>query len=491
MVSTKRKPRLKKGTPYIVDFFGYDETGVARGKGPCGYEIRARGVCKGERALVKLDHISPHRPLAWGRIEHIESSISSERVRPPCRRTTLCGGCPWMHLSYDAQLGEKRQRLKKVLASMDQAAIKRGLYIEVESSNPTFHYRNRGKYVLAHKRNQVLMGGYMPRSHRVVSTLGCPVVEKPIDSVARIVAKHLVPLGKSIIYDEKTRDGLLRYLGVRANYRGETLVTLVAANKDDKRLQRLGADLLKRCPELIGVTLDINDTRGNVLFSGRSVRLKGQEMLRERFGPSDIFLKGESFAQTNRHMAEALYDFASREIVRRTGNHNHSTASQSKGTKISESKKPSKHVVWDFFCGAGAFSFHLAHLGFKVLGIELDGSSVELARDSASAQAWNEQPIFFKGDANTSVSKAKDYMPYPDMVVLNPPRAGCRSGLLEDLAGHSIPGILYISCNPETLTRDIKYLVDHGYMLTTLRGFDMLPHTSHIESVAVMEKRKH
>jgi len=396
-----------------------------------------------------------------------------------------------MHLSYDAQLEEKRQRLKQVQASIDQSAIKKGLYIEVESSNPTFHYRNRGKYVLAHKRNQVLMGGYMPRSHRVVSTLGCPVLEKPIDSVARIVAKHLAPLGKSIIYDEKKRAGLLRYLGVRANYRGETLVTLVAARKDDKQLQPLGADLLKRCPELVGVTLDINDTHGNVLFSGRSVRLKGQEMLRERFGPSDILLKGESFAQTNRHMAEALYDFSSREIVRRTGNHNHSALSQSKEKQIPEQQGSTKPVVWDFFCGAGAFSFHLAHLGFRVLGIELDKSAVKLARDSASAQAWTEQPIFLDGDANISFSKAKELMPCPEMVVLNPPRGGCRSELLEDLASHNVPDVLYISCNPETLTRDIQCLANHGYMLTTLRGFDMLPHTSHLESVAVMEKRKH
>lgn len=490
---------MKAGNTYGVDFFGYDNEGLARGKGPCGYEVRVRGACRNERALVKLDHVSPHGPIAWGRIQEMQTS-SPDRVRPLCRRSYRCGGCPWMHLSYESQIKEKTIRLKSIPSAMDASSIQPGISIEMEHSQPTLHYRNRAKYVLAHKRNHVIVGGYIPRSHRVISTLGCPVVETPVDSAARIAARHVSMMEKSVIYDEKKREGLLRYIGIRANYKGQVLLTLVASTKDDPRLEPLARDLFKRCPDLVGVTLDINDTPGNVIFSGAGLTLAGKNSLVERFGPAGVNLKGESFAQVNRHTAEALYEFAAREIERRTRKRrsgmNPLSSETSLSSAVSTARRTSENngrdpVLWDLFCGPGPFTFQMERRGFHVLGVELDASSVESARESASSGNGDlrRPPVFLETDANTCVSEANGAMPDPDVVAVNPPRAGCSTELLDDLAAlQPSPLILYVSCNPESLARDMARLASHGYILTTLKGFDMLPHTPHIEVVAVLEK---
>ena len=468
-----------------MSFFAYDDEGLARGKGPCGYEIRVRGACVNEQAIVKLDHVSRHGPVAWGRIQEMLIS-SPDRVKPLCRRSSRCGGCPWMHLKYESQIREKTGRLQSIFSAMDTSSVQPGIHIETAHSKSTRHYRNRGKYVLAHKRNQLIVGGYIPRSHRVISTLGCPVVETPVDSTARIAARHISTLDKSAIYDEKTRKGLLRYIGVRANYKGRVLLTLVASAGNDAMLNPLAEALIKRCPDLVGVTLDINDTPGNVIFSGRTLTLAGEDSIGERFGSARVNLKGENFAQVNRHTAEAMYEFAVREIQLRTRTRKSESAERK---DISNDK--SGPVLWDLFSGPGAFSIQMAQQGFQVLGVELDPSSVESARESAVFCGKNVlPPLFLQADANTCVSEALAAMPDPDAVVVNPPRAGCRPELLDDLAAlQSSPFILYVSCNPESLARDIVYLAGRGYVLTSLKGFDMLPHTPHMEVVALLQKQ--
>jgi 23S rRNA (uracil1939-C5)-methyltransferase len=470
----KVRRRLYPARTYKVEFTGYTDDGFASGKGPCGYEIRAMGAVRGETALVRLEHVSPHRPLGWGRIEKLLDT-AEERRKPACVRAATCGGCSWMHLSYETQLAEKSGRLREIAGRLRPmtAPHKESLRAscEVAASPRTLRYRNRGKYVLAKKRGKVVVGAYRPRTHRVISTLGCPVVETPVDITARVLAQLLTRTDLPI-YDEKTRHGVLRYAGVRANDRGEVLATLVTRTEGPESIRLFARDLRNQCPGLVGVTQDINPASGNVLFSGDARPLWGKPVLEEGFGPARVRLQGHSFLQVNRTQAARLYEHVA-ETVSPSG---------------SSAPGVTPPTVWELFCGTGAISLLLARRGVRVTGVELDPVSVQMATEAAQAAGLRELCRFTSSDAGEWLeARAASERP-PGAIVVNPPRSGCSPEVISAVAALRPCRLVYVSCNPDTLVRDLERLAPSGFELFDLRGFDMMPHTPHLETVAVMER---
>jgi 23S rRNA (uracil1939-C5)-methyltransferase len=483
------KRRLRAQRDYKVRFNKLTDDGFGAGNGPCGYEIRALGGIPGEQARVRLEHVSPHHPLAWGRILKITEK-SPHRVSAPCARALRCGGCPWMQLAYDAQVAEKRARLQRLLAELRDRLSNAShptigpavtaTPVTVEPSPQTLHYRNRGKYILARKGDGVVVGAYRPRTHRVISTLGCPVVEPAVDITAKVLAGLL---GRSAlpIYNERTQSGVLRYAGARANLDGEVLATLVVTERGDgKEIEALARALQSEWTGVVGITLHVNKSKGNVLFAGPSHTLWGRSTLTDRFGTTRVQLKGQSFLQINRGQATGLYAHVTKLAGKRftAGGANPAGAC---------GRSP---IIWDLFCGTGAIALALGRCGASVLGIEKDENSVALARAEATRAAIDDRCTFVAADAHTCLAhnQTPQNSPRPDVVVVNPPRAGCRSELLVDLAGAGVDRIVYISCNPTTLLRDLTLLGKRGYTLSHLRGFDMMPHTPHLETVAALDR---
>ncbi len=463
---------MKNGTEHLVDLTGYDHDGLAVGE-VHGVSVHVAGGVVGEQALVEIEHVSPHQPRAWARLLAVDEP-SPHRTREVDAPGHRCGGCSWSHLDAEAQREAKEARLKEVVDQRGAPAKGLGVPLVVPSPRPA-GYRNRGKYVLARKHGQVVLGGYRPRSHVVGSTLGCPVMAPAVDEAARALAASLGHRQWSI-FDERQGRGILRYAGIRTNQLAEVLVTLVVTRVADRPWKKLAQGLRRRIPGLKGLTLDVNPDPGNVLFSGQTERVWGSAELVDRYGDAVVRLTGEGFGQVNREVAALMYDHAAEAALQ---------------PLPGRTDVPNR--VWDLFSGAGALTQTLARRvaarkGGRVpdiLGVERDVAAVLLA-EGAAESAGIESCRYKVGDANKMLEGSEGVL--PEVVVLNPPRTGCRPGLLTALVEQRIPRVVYVSCSAETLTRDLAILQEGGLTLQSLQGFDMLPLTPHLELVAVLER---
>ncbi len=464
MSRTKTGRRRVRGGPTQGDGIelrldGYHDDGLATGRLE-DWEVRVRGGARGDLVRAVVEHRSPHGPVVWARIEEVLEP-GPGRVRSPCPLSPRCGGCPWIHLDYEEQLAAKKQRAEDV-----GRLLEFGSEVTLHRSPDVLHYRNRGKYVVARTKRGLILGAYEPRSHRVVETIGCLAVEPVVDSVARQVAAILTG-SRVTVYQPKTGMGMLRYVAIRANHRAQTLVTLVVSRDASPALLRV-TDRIAGIADVVGVTLDVNPDPGNVIFSGKTRLLEGTDRLEEQFGRVSVELAGHSFGQVNRAQATRMYERVVDLALRPIG---------AMGVER----------VADLFSGPGAMSLMLATSGVEVLGVEMDGAAVASAGRSAAAAGLSDACRFEVGDANEWFS-AESFSGFsPDVLLVNPPRSGLRPSLLGALARQKVPRIVYVSCNPAALVRDAGFLRDVGYYVRDLEGFDMMPHTPHLELVCVLQ----
>lgn len=462
---------IAKGKQFTVVFDRYDPDGLAVGTDPDGVDVHVAGAIRGEHGRVEIEHVSQHRRQAWGRLLSLEET-SPHRTRGSGTAEHRCGGCAWSHLDEVAQREGKEARLQSVVDACGLPADGLPSPLVVPSPRPAA-YRNRGKYVLARKRGEVILGGYRPRGHDIVSTLGCPVMAPEVDNTARALAT-LFAHRKWSIYDERQGRGLLRYAAIRANHRAEIQVTLVVSRLVERPWKELAHRLRGQAPGLVGLSLDVNPDPGNVIFSGQTERVMGTVELVDRYGDAVVRVPGHGFGQVNREVATLLYDHAAQAAL---------------APLAGQEGVPAR--VWDLFCGAGALTQTLARRaaesGHKVdvLGVERDEAVVRLAAGAAQSAGLT-GCRYQAGDANSLLSA--DGGDLPEVVVLNPPRTGCRPPLLDALVAQGIARVVYVSCSAETLVRDLKVLKAGGFHLQSLQGFDMLPMTPHLELVAVLER---
>jgi 23S rRNA (uracil1939-C5)-methyltransferase len=258
-------------------------------------------------------------------------------------------------------------------------------------------------------------------------------------------------------------------VGVRASATGETLITLVATAAEGP-WPVLAAALSARLPDLRGLTVDVNPGAGNAVFAGAERAVWGAPDLAETYGPVTVRLTGAGFGQVNRGQADALYADAARVAL----------------APLPGGALPAR--IWDLFSGAGALALTVAQAagpgGPTLLGIERDVAAVARARLAAAAQGLEGRCAFAAGDANAALA---DAVAAPDVVILNPPRTGCRAGLLAALVPARVRRVIYVSCAPATLARDLAALLAAGYRLAAVTPYDMLPQTPHLEVLAVLE----
>ncbi len=516
-----------------VTFTGYDADGRAVGPGPDGLEVRVPAGIRGETAEVKIVHLSPHQPVAWGRLRRLREA-SPHRLRAPGAAGHVCGGCPWSHLDAEEEARAKREVLEALAEAAPEARLGQP---RVLPSSRRQGYRSGAKYVVGHQGQRLVLGGYVPRSHHVVRTVGCPVTDPAVDAAAAVL-ERLLAQGPWPVYDERSGQGLLRYVGIRANHAGQLLLTLVTARRPDPArdgdLAPLVQELRAELPELVGVGLDVNDSGGNVIFSGQTTPLWGATELPERYGPARVWLSGHGFGQVNREQAARLYEKAAAAAL----------APLAPAQGAGAPAPPPRQIV-ELFCGAGALSQVIAHQrgadGPAVLGVERDPRAVALAergareagllglraraktsskdrgrrgarparseegeyidvfnRRTTPRAGMDRRPnpgvvfaralTFEAADARRWLSARPHTEPGPDVVVLDPPRSGCGAALREALAREAVRRIVYVSCSPRSLGRDLAALREAGYRVATLQGFDLMPLTPHLEVLAVLER---
>ena len=421
----------------------FDDDGLAAGDAD-GLRVAAPGGVPGDRLLVTVEHKSPHTPRAWGRIERVIEP-SPDRVPAACPNVGRCGGCLMQCAAYPVQLASKQARMQRTVGALC------GELRAIVPSPLTLHYRNKAKLVVA---PGVVLGSYAPRTHQVIDMAGCQVTERPIDPVARTLARLLGESGL-VPYDERAQTGELRHAVIRANHAGAVLVVVVTAKRDAPGLDRAARALAAAHPEIAGVVQNVNPARGGVILGGEDIVLVGAGELEDRIGEITLRLSAQAFFQVNRAQAAALYAAVAR-------------AAELGGTE----------TVVDVFAGVGGIARTVAKSAARVVGIESNPVAAVDARKDAPA---NVEMLATDAAEGLRAQKAAD------VIIVDPPRKGCEPRVLFEMARLRPRRILYVSCGPDSLARDLAALRELGYRARWIEPYDLFPHTPHIESLSALE----
>lgn len=430
---------------------------------PAGAEtlrVHVSGALPGERVRVRVAHLSVHTAAAvreaWGELREIMAP-SPERVAPICPLAGRCGACTLMSLSCAAQLAHKRD---KVAVHFAEHAELKGIAVGPCLPSPrTAGYRNQAKYVYGrdHEAGKLVLGAYGRGSHRIVDLAGCRLVE-PVLEEARGALLAILVAGEVAPFDEVRRTGVLRYAVMRATGRGEVLVTLVLSRPGRADAARVAAALGRACPAVVGVVLNVNPSPGNVILGPEEQLLWGRATLEDEIGDVRVRLSSRSFFQVNREVAARIY-----------------------GDVVALAPASIERAL-DVYAGAAGFGLALASRAREVLAIEENEAATEAAAAFIAESPAAGRIRVVTGDAGRSLAAIEA----ADFAVLNPPRKGCVGQVLAEILRLRPQAVAYVSCDPRTLARDLAVLVRGGARVERVVPYDMMPHTPHVETLALL-----
>jgi 23S rRNA (uracil1939-C5)-methyltransferase len=437
-----------------VDNWSSDGSGVARLE---GMVVFVKGGLVGETCRVRLETV--HKTAAWGRVEEVLSP-SPQRVTPDCPYYPQCGGCHLRHMSYEAELSMKRQRVEDALQRIGGQQIS---VTVIHGAPSPQRYRNKAQFPVSPGENGPKVGFYEARSHRVVDIDTCLLQKEEADRVAGAVRQWMKTCGVPP-YDEKAHKGLVRHVYVRTNGAGESLICLLANGEKLPSEKSLISRLRAACPGAVGILVGVNTKKTNVILGDHYRLLWGQDYLMDTLCGLSFRLSVPSFFQVNRLQAETLYrravDFAGL-----TG----------------------KETVVDLYCGTGTISLVMAQQAGKVIGAEIVPEAIEDAKENARRNGI-ENAEFLCADAGEAAAELARRGLQPDVISVDPPRKGLSQPVIDAIGQMAPPTLVYVSCDPATLARDVKLLEEQGYRLQKAEAVDMFPRTYHVETVCLLSK---
>lgn len=411
---------------------------------------------RGETIDLKITKVM--KTAAAGEVVKVRKP-SPERAKPECPYFGKCGGCDFQHMSYAEELWAKRQHVQDALTRLG------GLDVQVEeilgAKNP-LHYRNKSQYPVGADGS---IGFFQARTHKVVQIDRCLIQSEVSDKVAQAVGEWMRHY-KVPAYDETTGKGLLRHVYVRVNQKGESLVCVVINGKQLPKEPELVAFIHMAAPKTVGVVLNSNTKRGNVILGERYRTLWGKSFLMDTLCGLEFKLSVPSFYQVNRDQAEVLYNKAL-EFAGLTG----------------------KETVLDLYCGTGTITLCLARQAKRAIGAEIVPPAVEDARENAERNHIDNVE-FFCGDAAKVAKKMETDGLQPDVITVDPPRKGLAPEVIGSIVEMAPQRVVYVSCDPATLGRDLKIFAACGYQTTRAVAVDMFPGTRHVETVVRLERQE-
>ncbi|PKN11303.1 MAG: 23S rRNA (uracil(1939)-C(5))-methyltransferase RlmD [Deltaproteobacteria bacterium HGW-Deltaproteobacteria-4] len=428
-----------------------DGVGIARHDGK---DFIVAGAYPGEKVTATIEAKGQFRLV--GRLRRVIKA-HPHRIAKRCDSLTSCQGCPLLCLDEAAQFEIKQIRIRSAFNQYPQL---KGVEIApIWSAPEPFGYRSNAKLVFGRKRGMVQLGLYRRGTHDVVDLAGCPLHHPLINRIASVVREE-VEKQEIYIYNAEKGRGLLRYLLIRVSpSRNKAMVTFVVAERDLKQLPHLAKSLQKRVPEVVSVQQNVNATTGNIIVGRDTQRLAGVTDLLDQVGDIRLQLAPASFFQVNHAQAARIY-----QLVR------------------DWARLQASETAVDLYCGIGGIALHLARDAGRVYGIETIEEAVKNARANALLNDLR-NCIFIAGDAEEVVEDLCNEIQRAEVVVLNPPRSGCQPQVLKAAASLQPRTLIYVSCNPETLARDLSLLHPLGYAADAVQPVDMFPQTAHIETV--------
>ena len=450
---------LSKNKEYIVDIVDIGQGGVGIGKYE-GFTVFVDGGLVQDKIKVKITK-SKKNYAVGDMIEIIEKSPF--RVARKCSENLRqCGGCQIQELDYQKQLDIKTNEVKQVISrigKLDDVVIHDTLGME----HP-FRYRNKAQFPIQKKDNMPVIGFYKKKSHDLISTDECIIQHEVNDKIIKIIKTYIRAYNVSI-YDEKTHKGLLRHLVTKVGFTtGEVMIVLVANGKKLPYLKELASVLKENIPGFKTLVVNVNTQKTNVILGKENIVAYGDGMIRDYIGELVFEISPLSFFQVNPLQTEVLYNKA-----------------------LEYANLGENDTVFDIYCGIGTISLFLAQKAKKVYGIEIVEDAIKDAKRNAKINNMDNVE-FYVGKAEEVVPKMYQEGKRANVVVVDPPRKGCDEKVLDTIISMQPDRVVYVSCNPSTLARDLAYLNERGYKCHEIQPVDMFPHSVHVENVAWLSK---
>ena len=440
--------RIYTGT---VESYSSEGLGIVRLDGAVVFVPQA---VRGETIDLKITKVM--KTAAAGEIVKIHKP-SPDRAQPECPDYGRCGGCDFQHLTYPEELWAKRQRVQDALTRLGGADIR---VEEILGAKNPLHYRNKSQYPVG---ADGAIGFYRARSHQVVPVKRCLIQPEAADKTAAAVGEWMRRY-KVPAYDEATGKGLVRHVYVRVNRKGESLCCVVINGRQAPREPELAAYVCAAVPHTAGVLVNSNTKRGNVILGEKYRTLWGRDYLMDTLCGLEFKLSVPSFYQVNRDQAEALY-----------------------GKALDYAGLTGRETVLDLYCGIGTITLCLAKRAGRVIGAEIVPAAIRDAKENA-ARNHIENAEFFCGDAAETAARLEAEGLRPDVITVDPPRKGLAPEVIGSIAAMGPERVVYVSCDPATLGRDVKRFGELGYRAVRACAVDMFPATRHVETVVLLSK---
>ena len=420
-----------------------------------GYPIFVPYGLPGEKAKIKVTKLN--KGYGFGRLMELYEE-SPDRAEPPCPIYKQCGGCQLQHLSYEGQLKAKEKMVRELMTRIGK--LEEVNVLPVLGMDEPWNYRNKAQVPVGEMEGGLVAGFYAKRSHEIIDMDECLIQFTENDEMVRLVKgiceKHGVKA-----YNEKQHKGTLRHIMVRTGQMtGELMIVLVTRTPDMPNRRKIIEEIVEAVPNITSIIQNVNTKRTNVILGDQTITLWGADVISDYIGDIKFEISPRSFYQVNPIQTKVLYD------------------------KTLEYADLSGHeTVIDAYCGIGTISLFLAKKAKKVYGVEIVPEAIEDARKNA---ALNEitNVEFEVGEAETVIPNWYKQGITADTLVVDPPRKGCDENLLKTIAAMKPKKVVYVSCNPATLARDLRYLEDNGYKTVEVQPVDMFPQTMHVECVA-------
>ena len=415
------------------------------------FTVFVDGALPAEVVKAKIIEIKKNYAVAE-LLEILESS--TDRVEPRCPIYSECGGCQLQHLSYNAQLKWKRRQVVDALKRIGKIDV---TVKDTIGMKEPWHYRNKMQFPVGRIKSKIQIGCFAKSSHKVVDTDSCLIQRQQNDEILQAVRK-VVDKFKISVYDEDKHRGILRHIMGRVGI-NDTMLVLVTATEKIPNEKTIVRALRNELPNITSIQQN-NQTHHNNVILGRETKvLYGKRTIKDKIGKLEFNISARSFFQVNTVQAEKLYQ-----------------------TALNFVDLKGHEVVIDAFCGTGTITLFLAKHAKFAYGIEIVSSAIADAKLNArNNNVRNVQ--FITGDATAILPKIGIR---PDVMVLDPPRAGCDEKFLLTIAKLKPSKVVYVSCNPATLARDLNILENNGFKTQKVQPVDMFPFTSHVEAVALV-----
>lgn len=441
----------------IIEDIGSEGEGIGRYQ---GYTLFVKDTVMGDRALVQV--LKTGKTYGYARLVKLIEA-SKDRVTPRCPIASKCGGCQLMHVDYARQLRYKEDKVRGCLTRIGGFG---DIPMEpILGMEEPYYYRNKSQYPVGrNKDGSIAIGFYAGRTHSIIDTPHCYIGAKVNEEIISFL-RSFIENYKIEPYNEETHKGLLRHILTRVGFHsGEVMVCLVVNGRDIPYKEELIGGL-QRLPGMKSICLNVNREKTNVILGNEIIPLWGEPYITDSIGEVKYQISPLSFYQVNPVQTKKLYELA-----------------------LECAQLHGEETVWDLYCGIGTISLFLAQRAKKIYGVEIVPQAIEDAKKNAAINGIKNAEFFVGAAEDVLPRKYKEDKVYADVIVVDPPRKGCEQSLLDTMLAMAPKRIVYVSCDPATLARDLKYLCEKDYELTKVRAVDQFGHSTHVESIVLMQR---